>query len=92
MNNQPNMEKLTITENKGFEITFANNYTISVQFGERNYCEGGRANDYGFTESKNAEVAILKPNGDFQLLNGLEVVGWQTPTEVAGWISFCSKL
>ena len=27
-----------ITEGKGFQITFANGYTASVQFGSGNYC------------------------------------------------------
>ena len=28
-----------ITAGKGFQITFANEYMVSVQFGGRNYCE-----------------------------------------------------
>ena len=28
-----------ITEGKGFHITFANGYTVSVQFGPDNYCD-----------------------------------------------------
>lgn len=71
----------TCCENKGFHITFANNVTISVQFGPYNYCEKrgvGRKLVEGFGEivqesprgipnweSGNAEVAILLPDGKF---------------------------
>lgn len=59
------------TENKGFQITFGNGYTISCQFGASNYCKNyGRylAPDYQYQEEmrkpihtcENCEVAIWK--------------------------------
>lgn len=30
---------LSITQGKGFQLTFKNGYTVSVQFGKFNYCE-----------------------------------------------------
>ena len=32
-------QKFVATRNKGFAMTFDNNYTISVQWGTENYCE-----------------------------------------------------
>lgn len=59
------------TENKGFHMTFANGYTISCQFGARNYCDNYSrhlAPDYRYQEEmrkpihtcSNCEVAIFK--------------------------------
>ena len=59
--------------NRGFSITFANRYTVSVQFGENHYCsqrntttsweEWRRTSDSH--QSPDAEVAILDPQGNF---------------------------
>lgn len=52
------------TENKGFQLTFANGWTISVQFGKGNYCNGNRDKSDNFNrtqsivESVDAEIAI----------------------------------
>ena len=62
------------TENKGFQITFGNGYTISCQFGASNYCRNyGRhlQPDYRYLEEMNkrihkcedCEVAIWKNGG-----------------------------
>ena len=59
------------TENKGFQITFSNGYTISCQFGASNYCQHyGRhlAPDYWYHEEmrkaihtcEDCEIAIWK--------------------------------
>ena len=59
------------TENKGFQITFGNGYTISCQFGAGNYCANyGRhlESNYKYLEEMNkiihkcedCEVAIWK--------------------------------
>lgn len=61
-----------ITDNKGFQVTFKNGYTISCQFGTGNYCDRRSytepyGSEFGMrcVESKNCEVAIWKDNGDF---------------------------
>ena len=60
-----------VTENKGFQVTFSNGYTISCQFGATNYCANyGRHldPDYQYLEEmrkrihtcESCEVAIWK--------------------------------
>lgn len=46
-----------ITRKKGFHVTFANGYTVSVQFGAGNYCDHYNA-DFG----KDAELASAGSN------------------------------
>ena len=56
-----------ITNAKGFHIQFANNWTVSVQFGPANYCDNysfkGSSREAGEAGSQDAEVAIIAPNG-----------------------------
>lgn len=79
------MSTFSITGQSGFHITFENGWTVSVQFGRVNYC----ANRYAPGEwaspvppSRDAEVAVLTPDGEFFDLDGGEVRGWQSPAEV----------
>lgn len=67
-----------ITRGEGFQITFENGWTVSVQFGEYNYCarSGLRSLEshcwtkplYPLyevnTECQDAEVAVLDPQGN----------------------------
>lgn len=66
----------SITENKGFRITFTNGNTVSVQFGSGNYC-----NNQGKDTSKpcaNAEFWAWDKDGKpFD-----EPIGWQTSNEI----------
>ena len=57
--------------NKGFRITFANGYALSVQWGPINYCTNRDINanwdiamstEDGLWESETAEVAVYDPN------------------------------
>jgi len=84
------------TENKGFQITFQNGWTISVQFGKGNYCEVGYIGEYGGEMkklrhySKDAEIAIFK--GEEWYNFGTDTVsGYCEPKEVAEWISKVSN-
>lgn len=65
------MSMFRSTENRGFQMTFANGYTISCQFGAGNYCDNYArkfASDYRFQEElckpihscANCEVAIFR--------------------------------
>lgn len=61
-----------ITMNKGFQLTFDNGYTISVQFGHGNYCENYSNTEYYpcnkeiIVTSADAEIAIWHENdGEF---------------------------
>lgn len=65
-----NSKAFRITDGKGFGITFANGWAISVQFGPGNYCENydddyRRKEESGRRGSDDAEIAIIDPNGGF---------------------------
>ena len=83
-----------INKSKGFHMTFANNLTLSVQFGPGNYCDNydepfdlsGVRKDY---KSSNAEVAVFSASNGawftrvFMPEAGDDVVGYLTPNQVA---------
>ena len=77
-----------ITGGKGFQITFPNKWTISVQFGPFNYRDDRSlyvpyATTYDSMQSVNAEVAVWDGNGIWkQLGDNDDVIGWQSPEEV----------
>ena len=89
-------------QNSGFQMFFQNGYTISVQYGPRNYCEK-RESDYDAPitpaewgvlrwESKDAEIAIWNSDKVWYVFeDGEEVKGWCSPDEVAEWIYKVSK-
>ena len=82
-------------ENKGFQITFENGWTISVQFGKGNYCERRSFDEnawqpeaIGIVQSANAECAVWDADGNWLDMDECDqVVGWQTPDEVATLIA-----
>jgi len=63
------MSKFRCCDNKGFQITFANGVTVSVQFGPGNYCEKRDDMSYGWRvpatagdwSSSDAEIAAWGP-------------------------------
>ena len=66
------MDNFRITQHKGFQITFPNGVTVSVQFGPGSFCSRGGvhiARDYSapekayLWESPNAEVAVFQAGG-----------------------------
>lgn len=79
------------TMRKGFQMTFENDLTVSVQWGAGNYCDNHFPKDGDFTFSKDAmsdtaEVAIIGHDGEFiNPQNFLHDIS--TDTEVAGWLS-----
>ena len=92
------------TRNKGFQMTFKNGITISVQFGYMNYCS--RKNEYPFDstkleeqdemrqpfiESETAEIAIWDKEGKWFKFETDEVKGWVDTDEVATWIKITSE-
>ena len=88
------------TENKGFNITFENGYSASVQFGKGNYCNNLYA-EYTYEEerkkqinrSKNAEVACYDTNtNEWYDLGTNGVLGYQSPAEVLELLNMISKL
>lgn len=87
-----------ITDGKGFGITFANGYTVSVQFGAGNYCENRDADfdkqeKTGAQGSVNAETAVIDNKGNFIELpwnTGDKVQGWQSPEDVLRTINWAA--
>jgi hypothetical protein len=78
-----------ITGGRGFHITFANGWTVSVQFGPGIYCEnydmpisveGNRK--AGEKGSGTAEVACWGPDGKMISFGDDTVKGYQNPAEV----------
>ena len=90
------MGKFATTTNKGFQITFDNGWTASVQFGPGNYCEHHEAIG-SFTapmetpvwESHNAEVWAWKEgegsNRKEYPSDGPD--GWRTTKEVMNFLA-----
>ena len=83
------------THNRGFQMTFQNGITISVQFGTDHYCEH-RKSAYdrltddtapAIVESKSAEIAIWDKNGTLFGFEYDQVKGWVDADEIAEWIA-----
>ncbi len=58
------------TMRKGFQMTFPNGLTVSVQWGAGNYCDNYFPEDMDFSFSKDAksdtaEIAVIDPRGEF---------------------------
>lgn len=85
-----------ITHNKGFHIKFANGYNVSVQWGANNMADN-RHLDYVGPEtpvpaSATAEVAVWDKDGKWVQLSPYDVIGYQTPEQVAAIIAdFASR-
>ena len=74
-----------IAGNKGFQITFANGWTASVQFGYGTYSANRDNSSASF--SPNAEVARWKGDAFMELLdNGDTVAGWLAPEQVLAFL------
>ena len=87
------------TRNKGYQMTFQNGITISVQFGTGNYCDR-RNSAYdrltddtasAIVESKSAEIAIWDKNGTWFDFGHDKVKGWVSADEVAKWMILCAS-
>ena len=96
------MFKISPSPLKGFQITFDNGYTVSVQFSNGNYCSNSHIPE-GFESlatCENAEVALIHPDG--WLVDLSEKFGWwigndtvngyTTPDEVAELIAYATSL
>lgn len=83
------------THNHGFQMTFKNGLTISVQFGTVNYCErrnlttsyrGDMDAATPIISSSDAEIAIWDKEQVWFDFGSDIVKGWVTADEVAHWI------
>ena len=95
------MSKFNITHKKGFNLTFANKWQISVQWGPGNYCERQEDNfnapsKTNFWTSNSAEVAVFKANDDgeksFVPLQFDAIEGWCSTNKVAEMITIVSNV
>jgi hypothetical protein len=69
-----------INENKGFQITFDNGYTVSVQFGPGNYGSNYNTSfdEYGKPQqATTVETALMGPNREFISYKDDDVQGYQ---------------
>lgn len=78
------------TMRKGFQMTFENGLTISVQWGAGNYCQNqhnfDHDNPFGHDmKSKNAEIAIFDERDEF--IDPRLFIDCSTDGQVAGWLS-----
>ena len=76
---------LNITHGKGFQMTFANGWTASVQFGYGNYCErrNNEFADFGAHKSKDAECWAMDANGK----GDGQPQGWLSADEVLKFLN-----
>lgn len=88
----------TSCQNCGFQITFANGWTISVQFGSGNYCVRRSSTaayqaemEQPIVQSEDAEIAIWDANNNWYDFGSDTVKGWVSADEVAEWINKVSK-
>jgi hypothetical protein len=72
----------------GFQMTFKNGNTISVQFGFGNYCENRQESKM---KCPNAEVAIWDISGKWYNFEDDTVKGYCHADEVAKWINFAAN-
>lgn len=73
----------SINQNKGFTMTFSNDWTVSVQFSEFNYCH----NDIDGDDSKEAEIAAWDKNNKWYDFGSDTVQGYCSADEVANFIN-----
>ena len=88
------VDKSFSSTSKGFQITFSSGYTLSVIYGERSYSDQGKTTaevaawhskeDRWLTFEKGAWVVVSDGHS--------EVLGHQTPDQVAKHIEAISKL
>jgi hypothetical protein len=89
---------IAITRNKGFQMTFPNELTISVQIGNMNYCARKSMStvydaemQMEIVKSPDAEIAIWNEKGDWFEFGNDTVKGWVPVAEVATWIERVTK-
>jgi hypothetical protein len=95
------MSKFLSCQNKGFQLTFQNGWTVSVQWGPGNYCDrqsfsvsefSAPLNGSGFWTSEHAEVAAWNSNGEWLPFEHDTVKGWNSTDEVAAFVAKVAAL
>ena len=94
------MSKFVATRNKGFAMTFDNNYTISVQWGTENYCEKKHTTIHRTNpmkhdrwDSLSVEIAVFDNEEMINISSdGVDdVIGWLGTHDVAKVIAIVSS-
>ena len=85
-------KKFAITMRKGFQMTFENGMTASVQWGAGNYCDNHFPEDMDFSCSKDAssdtaEVAIIYKGDLIDFIDEFIPEECSTDGTVAGYMS-----
>jgi hypothetical protein len=88
------LQMFRITEGRGFQMTFENGWTVSVQFGVFNYCANKNAVPGAVEkgECADAEIAAWNSKGRWFSFGSDEVKGWVSPDEVAEFMVKISKM
>ena len=86
----------SIQGGQGFQITFENGYTVSVQFGKYHYCSNKNLklhDDIYTKDCRNAETAIFyKDDRPFHKYKGDDVQSYQSPKEVLETLKYAESL
>lgn len=82
----------------GFQMTFENGWTISVQWHKGAYCER-KGESYPWSSkdpnpatSKDAEIAAWDKDGNWYQFEHDQVLGWQTTDEVSEFMNKIKSL
>ena len=100
MSKRQKEQGFTINKGSGFQMTFENGYTVSVQFGQFHYCEN-RFKEQGSLDplksrqwnSNDAEIAAWGPDGEWVRQRGWgdDVKGFVKPDEVLKFMHFVAN-
>jgi hypothetical protein len=96
-NERKRLVMFSAVDNKGFELTFTNGWTVSVQWGPGNYCEHRSVSDFeapslvSTWESTTAEVAAWDKDEVWHNFGDDEVKGWMTSNEVLEFINMIAS-
>lgn len=81
-----------ITRGSGFQMTFGNGWTVSVQWAGGNYSSNYSADiNTPQPTAHSAEIAAWDKNGKWHDFGDDTVKGWCTTKEVAEFISFIAN-
>lgn len=71
----------------GFQITFENGWTVSVQFSWCNYCSNQHKKHHTIYSSSDAEIAAWDENGVWYRFENDTVKGWVKADEVVDFMA-----
>jgi len=72
-------------ERCGFQMTFKNGWTVSIQIGRGNYCDN-RHKSSDFSKCENAEIAAVDKNGEWYKFDYDSVQGYVSTDDIAKFI------